>query len=179
MEVRDGAELVVSQCSFPGFISLLVSGKIYFVGQAAAAHHIQQPTRETELTEKKKKSTSLQFTWYPQTQGARSWTVLGLWKEAADPFLQHCAVLQGQTPLLGVLLVSRWLSRQHVLTSVFFCFFCFFLFAFSRAAPTAYGGSQAKGLIGAVATGPHQSHSNAGFEPCLRPTPQLTATSDR
>lgn len=54
MEVRDGAELVVSQCSFPGFISLLVSGKVYFVGQAAAAHHIQQPTRETELTEKKK-----------------------------------------------------------------------------------------------------------------------------
>ena len=27
----------------------------------------------------------------------------------------------------------------------------FFLFAFSRAAPTSYGGSQARGLIGAVA----------------------------
>ena len=35
------------------------------------------------------------------------------------------------------------------------------LFAFSRAAPAAYGGSQARGLIGAVATGLRQSHSNA------------------
>ena len=33
----------------------------------------------------------------------------------------------------------------------FFFFFC--LFAFSRAAPAAYGGSQARGLIGVVAAG--------------------------
>ena len=41
-----------------------------------------------------------------------------------------------------------------------------------------YGGSQAKGLIGAVATSLCQSHSNAGSEPHLQPTPQLTATLD-
>uniref|UniRef100_A0A8D1AQZ7 Transmembrane protein 230 n=1 Tax=Sus scrofa TaxID=9823 RepID=A0A8D1AQZ7_PIG len=35
------------------------------------------------------------------------------------------------------------------------------------------------GRIGAVATGLHQSHSNAGSEPRLQPTPQLTATPDR
>jgi len=35
-------------------------------------------------------------------------------------------------------------------------------FAFSRAAPVAYGGSQARGLIGAVAAGLRQSHSNLG-----------------
>ena len=46
---------------------------------------------------------------------------------------------------------------------VFFFFFWSF-FAFSRATPLAYGGSQARGLIGAVATGLRQSHSNAGFE---------------
>ena len=40
------------------------------------------------------------------------------------------------------------------------------------------GGSQAWGFIGAVATGLRQSHSNAGFEPRLQPTPQLTATPD-
>ena len=57
-------------------------------------------------------------------------------------------------------------------------FFFFGLFAFSRASPVAYGGSQARGLIGAVATGLCQSHSNAGSEPSLRPTPQLTATLD-
>ena len=51
--------------------------------------------------------------------------------------------------------------------------------AISWAAPAAYGGSQARGRIGAVATGLCQSHSNAGSEPRLRPTPQLTATPDR
>ena len=40
----------------------------------------------------------------------------------------------------------------------------------------AYGGSQARGRIGAAAAGLRQSHSNAGSESCLRPTPQLTAT---
>ena len=34
------------------------------------------------------------------------------------------------------------------------------------------------GLIRAVAAGLRQSHSNTGSEPCLRPTPQLTATPD-
>ena len=43
----------------------------------------------------------------------------------------------------------------------------FCLFAFSRATPAAYGDSQARGLIGAVATGLHQSHSNARSEPLL------------
>ena len=54
----------------------------------------------------------------------------------------------------------------------------FGLFALPRATPVAYGGSQARGLIGAVAAGLHQSHSNVGSEPHLQPTPQLTATPD-
>ena len=40
----------------------------------------------------------------------------------------------------------------------------------------SYGGSQARGLIGDVADCLCQSHSNAGSEPRLRPTPQLRAT---
>ena len=59
---------------------------------------------------------------------------------------------------------------------LFFFFFC--LFAISWAAPAAYGGSQARGPIEAVAIGLCQSHSNAGSEPHLRPTPQLMATPD-
>ena len=43
----------------------------------------------------------------------------------------------------------------------FFFFFC--LFAFARATLAAYGGSQARGPIGAVATGLRQSHSNGGI----------------
>ena len=69
-------------------------------------------------------------------------------------------------------------------TSFYFFVFCLFVVvvvAISWAAPTAYGGSQARGRIGAVATSlrQSQSHSNVGSEPRLQPTPQLTATPDR
>ena len=47
-----------------------------------------------------------------------------------------------------------------------------------RATPVAYGGSQPRGLIGAVAAGLSHSHSNAWSEPHLQPAPQLTATLD-
>ena len=59
------------------------------------------------------------------------------------------------------------------------CCCCCRLFAISWAAPAAYGGSQARGPIGAVAAGLRQSHSNAGSELHLRPTPQLTEMPDR
>ena len=44
-------------------------------------------------------------------------------------------------------------------------FFCLF-----RATPMAYGSSQARRQIGAVAAGLQHRHSNAGSEPRLRPT---------
>ena len=59
---------------------------------------------------------------------------------------------------------------------IYYIFLSFF--AFSTAPRMAYGGSQARVLIGAVAAGLRQSHSNAGSEPRLRPTPQLTAMLD-
>ena len=65
------------------------------------------------------------------------------------------------------------------LSFVFLSFVVVVVVAISWAAPAAYGGSQARGPIGAVATGLRQSHSNAGSEPSLQPTPQLTATPDR
>ena len=46
------------------------------------------------------------------------------------------------------------------------------------AAPTAYGGSQARGPIGAAADGLQYSHSNAASEPHLCPTPQLMTMPD-
>ena len=64
---------------------------------------------------------------------------------------------------------SQWGERSagrgsyfgfHVVTQVF-VLFCFVFCPF-RAAPTAYGRSQPRGLIGAVAAGLHHSHSNAG-----------------
>ena len=50
------------------------------------------------------------------------------------------------------------------------------IFCLFRAAPRAYGGSQARGRIAATATG--LGHSNARSELHLRPTPQLIATLD-
>ena len=44
--------------------------------------------------------------------------------------------------------------------------------------PVAYGGSQARGPIRAVAASLRQSHSNTGSEPRLQPTPHPTATPD-
>ena len=55
-----------------------------------------------------------------------------------------------------------------------YLFVCFFF----RATAAAYGVSQARGLIGAVASGLHHNHSNSGSEPLLGPTPQLMATLD-
>ena len=46
------------------------------------------------------------------------------------------------------------------------------------ATPVAYGGSQARGPIGATAAGHHHSHSNVRADVHLQPTPQLIATLD-
>ena len=56
----------------------------------------------------------------------------------------------------------------------------FFFLVFSRAAPAAYGCSQARGLIGAVAARLHQSHShsNARSRLSLGPTPELKGMPD-
>ena len=83
------------------------------------------------------------------------------------------------------------IGGQNQRCKFLFCFVLFFfvflsfvvvvvvIVAISWAAPAAYGGSQARGRIGAVATGLRQSHSNTGSKPRLQPTPQLTATPDR
>ena len=64
-----------------------------------------------------------------------------------------------------------------------FFFFIIYLFiylfiVFYRAAHVAYGGSQARSQIEAVAVGLCHSHSNSGSEPHLGPIPQLTAIPD-
>ena len=56
--------------------------------------------------------------------------------------------------------------------------FYLFVFVFCpfRAEPAAYGGSQARGLIGAVAVS--LRHSNIRSEPRLQTMPHLMATPD-
>ena len=56
----------------------------------------------------------------------------------------------------------------HIWVFFFFVFvFVFVLLLLFRAALMAYGGSQARGSVGATAASLHHSHSNAGSEPCL------------
>ena len=57
-----------------------------------------------------------------------------------------------------------------------FCLFvCLFVLVF-RAALAAFGGSQARGLIGTTAAS--LRHSHTGSKPRLQPIPQLTVTLD-
>ena len=78
--------------------------------------------------------------------------------------------------------LNMWQSTETILginyDELHWILFFFCLFAISWATPAAYGVSQARSLIGAAATGLHQSHSNARSEPRLQPTPQLMATLD-
>ena len=71
---------------------------------------------------------------------------------------------------------SKWFTGFMEREALLFIYL--FIVFFSRAAPTAYGGSHTRGLIGAVALGLRQSHSNTRSEPHLQPTPQLMAMLD-
>ena len=68
--------------------------------------------------------------------------------------------------------------RGGVLGSPCFFFVCFLGVLLFRAAPAAYGSSQTRGRIGAIAAGLHHRHSNAESELLPRPIPQLTETPD-
>jgi len=92
---------------------------------------------------------------------------------------QHCPV-----ELSAIVEIFSIHSVQYTVTSSYMdcqalemcrTKFVFFLF---RAAPAAYGGSQARGGIGATAAGLLHSHSNIRFELHLQTTPQLTTTPD-
>lgn len=61
---------------------------------------------------------------------------------------------------------------------IYFILIFFVFLSFFRAALAAYGSSQTRGLIGAVAASLHQSHSNPGSKLRLQRTSQLTATPD-
>ena len=92
-----------------------------------------------------------------------------------------CFHMESLSSVLAFLSVQvfRWQIVSVFVCLNFFSFFLsFFFFCLFRVAPMAYGGSQARGLIGAVAIGLHQSHSNTGSKLGLWPTPQLTATLD-
>ena len=83
--------------------------------------------------------------------------------------------------MLALLFTSRVLFAVNVQFPIVWTklyFFFFYLLSVFRAIPATYGGSQARGPIGATVACLCQSHSNAGSQPRLQPTPQLMATLD-
>ena len=89
-------------------------------------------------------------------------------RNVLDPELSCCFWVSGPVE-----------NHQGVgLELAYFFFFSLCVGVCVCAAPTAYGGSQARGQIGATAASLHHSHSNARSEPRLWTTTQLTETSD-
>ena len=91
---------------------------------------------------------------------------------------QMC-LLQIFSPSLWLVLFSSLAFHRAEVFWVFFGFWgFFFFFCLFRAAPAAYGGSQARGLMRATAAGLHHSHSHSRSELHLQPIPQLRAMPD-
>ena len=89
--------------------------------------------------------------------------------------------------LIHIILMHRNFNLEKYLESALVHLFFFFSFLFFSSSSffffflfraKVYGSSQARGGIGAAAVGLHHSHSNAGSNPCLWPTPQFTAMLD-
>ena len=94
----------------------------------------------------------------------------------AASFWYFVTTTQTKTTVFLKSLNKLFPSLQLILEYIF-CF-CFLFFCFSRGALMAYGGSQSRGQIRAVAASLCHSHSNTGLEPLLQLTSQLMATLD-
>ena len=67
----------------------------------------------------------------------------------------------------------KHILKEYIYIHIYITYINTYIFCLFRATPTAYGGSQARGQIGATATGLH--HSNARSELHQWPTLQLVA----
>ena len=74
--------------------------------------------------------------------------------------------------------LSRCPTSPHSESVLCFLFVSFVFLPFLEPLPRYMEVPRLGGLIGAVATSLHQSHSNMESELRLRPTPQLMATPD-
>ena len=124
----------------------------------------------------------------PEAAGSNTWTLPNRWSVESKPNFvvgrgwrgrsirgDWVTVVEGFFLSNGsVLLLHRangcttfWMKWQALSDT--------FVLGLFRAVPVAYGGSQARGQIGAVATSLCHSHSTTGSKVHLWPTPELTA----
>ena len=84
--------------------------------------------------------------------------------------LSHCSDSTGS--------LTHCTARELCSRFLIYILFIFIYFLLFIATPAAFGGSQARGQIGAAAGALHHSHSNARSELHLGPTPQFTTMLD-
>ena len=113
---------------------------------------------------KKKKRTKKKLYSLPRSHGSYSHPRIGF-----QDFPQGCA---------HPFYITEYLHVTYTHPPLYFIYLFIYLFLLFRAPPATYGGSQARDRIGATAAGLRRSHSNAGIELRLQPTPQLTAMPD-
>ena len=98
--------------------------------------------------------------------------------------LKYCLILWSfvyylETFNVGDLCYEAAMKTKNSFINFYLFIYLFILiFLLFRAAPAAFEGSLARGLIGATAASLHHSHINARAEPRLWPTLQLTASPD-
>ena len=120
-------------------------------------------------------SPTMAFLTSPSDYSMLAWALVRL-----TPLNWCCSLLYSKTVTLPLTLWTRCTSAfcfyptgqcsepmGTMYGHVYFYLFLFFAFCLFGVSPLAYGCSQTRGLIGAVATGLRHSHSNARSEPCL------------
>ena len=135
--------------------------------------------------------TYVNFLLYPKLRTLSKWSLRFLWHTC---FPNYFYILSLFNLLLTTSLLSQGtlLSLMHgscALKYVFICFrgmgvgslkslSLFFFFLLLRAAPVAYGSSQARDRIRTLTASLCQSHNNPSAKIHLPPTPQIMATPD-
>ena len=92
------------------------------------------------------------------------------WTHIPQQQLSHCSDSTGS--------LTHCTARELCSRFLIYILFIFIYFLLFIATPAAFGGSQARGQIGAAAGALHHSHSNARSELHLGPTPQFTTMLD-
>ena len=91
-------------------------------------------------------------------------------EQEAKLFYLVPAFIHGQENIPG--------CSSNIGKGIMLLYFMFYFIHLFRPAPAAYGSSQARAQIRAVAASICHSHSNVGSKPHLRPKPQFTAMLD-